>query len=702
MKKIVTLLFFVILCNTGYTQVWKSLTGDGQMSRSAAFAINGVGYFFEGAYLQTVLSYDTATQVWAPITNYPVPNTDGTVGCSLNGLGYAGMGVQYSTFSNSFFSYNPSGSTWTALTNFPGTTRAYGVMFALDGKVYMGGGLSAGSVSNNDFYAYDPVKATWSAIASCPARGVPCDAVSFVVGDKAYVGSGGEIVSGQSVPQKDFWEYDTTSKAWTQIDSLPGRARAEASAFATCDRGFVGLGYINVPRDTNAQDFWQYTPSTGKWKQVANYTFGALNAAGAVAIGNTGYVAGGDVVFYTSANDLSSFKPIATPAFYAPTNSCTGKPIAFTDTSNYSPENWSWSFPGGTPDTSNLPNPVITYNSPGPYTVTLSAWNSCDSGTTVATNYILISPAPTRPVLPKDTAFCGNFSLPLSSGSTGFKYLWSTGDTTHNLTATTLGQYWVKILGSCDTVVSDTLTIAVDTNTILQVIPQTASICPGTGVTLKVSGGGTNFVWSPSQGLSATSGDSVVASPTVNTTYSVRGNDSIGCPGSDNNIVVTIVPAPNKPTITISVTGDSLISSAGSYNQWNFNGTAINDSTGNILIIKGHARGYYSVTVTNPANGCTTTSDSTTSINRLSAINDQLSIYPNPFNSTITVKINLSASDINQWSLQLTDVLGRILYYLPSLNYSNDINLPGLAAGMYFITVLNNTTRAVFPVVKQN
>jgi len=244
------------------------------------------------------------------------------------------------------------------------------------------------------------------------------------------------------------------------------------------------------------------------------------------------------------------------------------------------------------------------------------------------------------------------------------------------------------------------VSVVVGPSGVLDVEPQFPVICSGAGVMLYVNGGGTGFTWSPATGLSATTGDSVLANPTAQTTYTVVGKDSLGC-ASVGTDIVGVIPAPNKPTITISVTGDSLISSAGSYNQWYFNGVPLQDSTGPVLVIKGHARGWYEVTVTNPANGCTTTSDSTTSIDQLSAFSEQLSIYPNPTGGAVIIKINSLALNVNEWSLQLTDVLGRTLLTIPSLNYSNNLSLSNLPDGVYFITIINDNKRAVFPEIKQ-
>lgn len=231
-------------------------------------------------------------------------------------------------------------------------------------------------------------------------------------------------------------------------------------------------------------------------------------------------------------------------------------------------------------------------------------------------------------------------------------------------------------------------------------IPSTSqSVCSGQSATLTASGFA-NYTWSPSSGLSATTGSSVVANPSINTVYTITGSDASGCSAMVSDTVL-IIPAPNKPTITVSVTGDTLISSATSDNQWFFNDKPIPDSTRQVLIIKGHTHGWYYVVVTNPANGCTTISDSTTSINQLSPLSEQLSIYPNPTNSSVFVKINSLASNTNSWSLQLIDVLGQTLFTKASLNYNNEIDLSDLSTGVYFITIINKTGRVVFPVVKQ-
>jgi len=67
-----------------------------------------------------------------------------------------------------------------------------------------------------------------------------------------------------------------------------------------------------------------------------------------------------------------------------------GGTVNFTDLSTNSPTSWSWTFEGGTPPTSALQNPSVTYNSPGNYTVSLTATNSSGSDTETKNNYITV------------------------------------------------------------------------------------------------------------------------------------------------------------------------------------------------------------------------------------------------------------------------------------------------------------------------
>ena len=69
-----------------------------------------------------------------------------------------------------------------------------------------------------------------------------------------------------------------------------------------------------------------------------------------------------------------------------------GNTINFTDQSTYNPTTWSWSFAGGTPNTSNVKNPNnILYSTPGTYAVTLTVSNANGQDVETKTDYITVT-----------------------------------------------------------------------------------------------------------------------------------------------------------------------------------------------------------------------------------------------------------------------------------------------------------------------
>lgn len=98
---------------------------------------------------------------------------------------------------------------------------------------------------------------------------------------------------------------------------------------------------------------------------------------------------------------------------------CTNTNITFQDQSYNSSVDgtwtWNWSFPGGTPSSSTIQNPIISYSSPGSYSATLNVSNSVGSNVKTKSNYIYIntsSPTLISPVVEgfEVTAFPQNTS----------------------------------------------------------------------------------------------------------------------------------------------------------------------------------------------------------------------------------------------------------------------------------------------------
>ncbi len=68
--------------------------------------------------------------------------------------------------------------------------------------------------------------------------------------------------------------------------------------------------------------------------------------------------------------------------------------VQFTNQSGGNPTQFSWAFEGGSPATSNLPNPLVTYNTPGVYDVQLTVSNSTGTDVLLLENYIEVASSP--------------------------------------------------------------------------------------------------------------------------------------------------------------------------------------------------------------------------------------------------------------------------------------------------------------------
>lgn len=73
------------------------------------------------------------------------------------------------------------------------------------------------------------------------------------------------------------------------------------------------------------------------------------------------------------------------------TTICVGGSVSFTDQSTLGPTSWSWSFQGGTPNSSSQQNPTVTYNTPGVYNVTLTATNAYGNDVETKSGYITVT-----------------------------------------------------------------------------------------------------------------------------------------------------------------------------------------------------------------------------------------------------------------------------------------------------------------------
>lgn len=147
--------------------------------------------------------------------------------------------------------------------------------------------------------------------------------------------------------------------------------------------------------------------------------------------------AGTSVYYYIEATAVSGktqVRPITAPTGYfkytienvsgvpvvdfsqSATSVCPGTTVQFNEITSCGTTAWNWTFTGGTPATSTLPNPVVTYSSSGTFSASLTATNANGSSTkTVGTAVSVLSGV--EPFSDDFTANTNNWSISNPSGT---------------------------------------------------------------------------------------------------------------------------------------------------------------------------------------------------------------------------------------------------------------------------------------------
>lgn len=179
--------------------------------------------------------------------------------------------------------------------DFPGAARRNAVSFVIGDTAYVGTGDN-GTVTLTDFYKYVPATKTWTQIADFPGN-KRSGAVAFVLDGKGYVGTGR---SGNTLFD-DFYRYNPATNVWDTVANFGGGDRRNAIAFVVDGKAYVGTGNTTDSFGSISDDLWEYDPNMDAWTPKASVP-NPRTLAVAFSINNRGYVALG----YGSSNYVNN------------------------------------------------------------------------------------------------------------------------------------------------------------------------------------------------------------------------------------------------------------------------------------------------------------------------------------------------------------------------------------------------------------
>jgi len=220
--------------------------------------------------------------------------------------------------------------------------------------------------------------------------------------------------------------------------TTPGEIELTQGTTDVLDGGFYNYGSVLAGAPTTATFTITNTGTSNLTLTApitvtgANFTLGSSFGTTTVAAGATttfsvlfnSAAAGnftGNVSFATNDCDEGTYNfqlnatAIAIPPVAnfsgTPLTICAGSTVTFTDLSTNA-TSWSWNFgAGATPATSTAQNPIVTFNTVGTNTITLTATNVFGSDVETKTNYVTIQSA-TGATLPISQGFTGATFVP--------------------------------------------------------------------------------------------------------------------------------------------------------------------------------------------------------------------------------------------------------------------------------------------------
>ena len=399
---------------------------------------------------------------------------------------------------------------------------------------------------------------------------------------------------------------------------------------------------------------------------------------------------------------------------------CAGGNISFASSITGTSYQWQVNTGSGFTNLSNNAN----YNGTGSATLQIinaaAAWNGyqyrCLVGSTLSNVFTLTILSPVTPavsITASANSFCAGvpatFLATPTNGGSSPQYQWQVNGVTAGVNSNSFITSTLHTNDQVKVIMTSNLPCALPATS--NVIPVTVLALPqanagsdrlvctgGNGVVIGTTAvSGNSYLWTPSTGLSAATIAQPTASPSVVTTYVLTVSSANGCAATDTVVIATI-PTPPAPTITIS--GNVLTSSAISGNQWYRDGVSIPGATARTHTAS--ANGIYKAEVT--LLGCTGAFSN--AINFVSTgisnplLDGKIITAPNPVTDKLLVRYQGNATT---FTLQLKDLSGRNVTGAIIFATSYELDMSGVAAGMYVVQVVNHRTgeKILRTIVKQ-
>ncbi|MGC6470314.1 MAG: M43 family zinc metalloprotease, partial [Flavobacteriales bacterium] len=260
-----------------------------------------------GNYLKDVHRYDSYTDTWEQLSDFPGNPTGFGYGVSNGTLAYVGFGRSSTSYNTDWWQYDIDNDVWTQLASFPADGRAHPALILVNQRVYMGlGNNSNGNLS--DWWEYRIDTDEWVQHNDFP-YGQRHHPFYFDIGNYAYVGFGhGNSINNTYNIYSDFYRYEHETDTWTEIAEFPAEGRVAGTQFSFDGKGYVLSGDGDNHSYMECGQFWEYDPLIDNWTQLESHPGSSRWAPGSFVINCDLYFTSGyDRQTGILHNDLYSF-----------------------------------------------------------------------------------------------------------------------------------------------------------------------------------------------------------------------------------------------------------------------------------------------------------------------------------------------------------------------------------------------------------
>ena len=465
-----------------------------------------------------------------------------------------------------------------------------------------GGGGGSSTPPDADF--------SWSPNPACAGQAVSfTDLSTGTYQTRAWVFPGGTPTSSTQANPTVTWNVAGTYNVRLTVSGTNGTSTVlqpvvvqgpPVANFTFVVNG-TSVTFNNTTSGASNTYLWNFGDNTTSTEEdpVHDYTVGGTYTVTLTATNNCG-----------SHTVTKIINTIPTPDFSAtPVAGCPPLVVHFTNLSSANATSFQWQFPGGTPATSTVANPTITYALPGQYDVTLIATNSVGADFVTKVQYITVQDPPIANFTFDIVARTVTFTNTSNNATT---YSWNFGDNTPNSSQTNPvhtyalpGTYTVTLTatGPCGTDVFSQIVVIIPAPTANFTAANRTGCAPfSVQYTNTTTGNPTGFSWQFPGGTPSTSTDEnplvVYSTPgTYSVTLVASNNGGSSTATQTNYISVGPPPVPSfSATVgTISVSFLNTSTNSVSY-EWTFG-----DGDGSTLTNPTHtysADGTYEVVLT--------------------------------------------------------------------------------------------------------